>query len=485
MLTRISGLLRADFGRDIFRVPKYEIPKSIRSKTMPRLVVQPGTAQAWDIPLKPGINFIGRGISNDVRLEDLSVSGSHCQITVENGTVTIKDMGSTNGTFVNRAKIQESQLVNGQPLRLGSVEMVFLGDGEPAPQAVAAQAPPPPPVVAAPPAALKPAGLKVSGLSHAPASAPAATEDAPPIAPPPMIGDTTMLYGARYCKFHPKSPASYLCNKCNRTFCDLCVTSRNIGAKVVKTCRSCGVECVPIRFERPPAKSFYAGIPGAFVYPFKGAGIIILICATVAFSAMNYTGILIKIALYGFVFLFMQNILHTTTSDEEEPLGFPDPSSLGGAALQLGGTIVASFWLSIALVVARYYDMPIPVEAIIASVILGAFYFPMALLSVAMKDSVMAGNPLIVIPAMMKAPVQYLVTALLMLSVFGVRRLGGMISGGAGTISMTTKDMSVLFISFGVQMLWALMSVYLLTVTMRILGLFYNSSKDKLGWFSH
>lgn len=455
---------------------------------MPRLVVQPGTPQAWEIHLKPGINFLGRGVSNDVRLDDLSVSGSHCQISVDNGSVTIRDMGSTNGTFVNRAKIQESQLVSGQPVRLGSVDMVFLGDGDEAPKAVAASAPPPPPpvpIVTTPPAALKPAGLRVSGLSHASAAAPVATLDAPPIEAPPMVGDTALIYGARYCKFHPKSPASYLCNKCNRTFCDLCVTSRNVGAKVVKTCRSCGVECAPVRFERPPAKSFYAGIPGAFVYPFKGAGIIILICATVAFSAMNYTGILIKIALYGFVFLFMQNILHTTTSDEEEPLGFPDPSSLGGAALQLAGTIVASFWLTIALIVARYYDMPIPVEAIIASVILGAFYFPMALLAVAMKDSVMAGNPLIVIPAMMKAPVQYLVTAILMLSVFGVRRLGGILSGGAGTISMTTKDMSVLFISFGVQAIWALISVYLLTVTMRILGLYYNSAKDKLGWFSH
>lgn len=452
---------------------------------MPRLVVQPGTPQAWEIPLKPGINFLGRGVSNDVRLEDPSVSGSHCQITVEQGSVTIRDVGSTNGTFVNRAKIQEAQLVSGQPVRLGSLDMVFLGDGDPVPTAAAASAPPPPPVpIVTAPAALKPAGLRVSGLSHAPAAAPVATMDAPPMDAPPMVGDTNLIHGARYCKFHPKSPASYLCNKCNRTFCELCVTARNVGAKVIKTCRSCGVECVPVHFERPPAKSFYAGIPGAFGYPFKGAGIIILICATVAFSAMNYTGILIKIALYGFVFLFMQNILHTTTSDEEEPLGFPDPSSLWGAAFQLLGTVVASFWLPIALVVARFYDMPIPVEAIIAGVILGAFYFPMALLSVAMKDSVMAGNPLIVIPAMMKAPVPYLVTAVLMLSVFGVRKLGGMMSGSAGGISMMTKDMSVFFISVGIQAIWALISVYLLTVTMRILGLFYNSAKDKLGWFS-
>jgi hypothetical protein len=400
-------------------------------------------------------------------------------------------MGSTNGTFVNRAKVQETQLVSGQPLRLGSVDMVFLGDGEQAPPVVqAASAPPPPPVpIVAAPAALKPAGLRVSGLSHAPA--PVATSDAPPMEAPPMMGDTSLLRGARYCKFHPKTPASYLCNKCNRTFCDLCVTSRNVGAKVVKTCRSCGVECVPVHFERPPAKSFYAGLPGAFVYPFKGAGIIIVICAAVAFTAMKFMawrslfGILTTIALYGFVFLFMQNIIHTTTSDEEESLGFPDPSNLWGAAFQLGATIVASFWLPITLALLKVFEVvDIPVEAIYASVILSLFYFPMAFLAVAMKDSVAAANPLIVIPAIMKVPVQYLVTALLLMAVFGIRQLGDMVSGGAGSLTLTTKDMSVLFMSLGVQGLWALISVYLLTVTMRIMGLFYNASKDKLGWFS-
>lgn len=446
---------------------------------MPRLVINPGTPQVWEIQLKPGVNFLGRGTSNDIRIDDLSVSGSHCQIVIENGVVMIKDTGSTNGTFVNRAKVQESTLVSGESLRLGSVDMVYYGDGGETPTAVGAPPAAPPP----PPPALRPAGLRVSGLSHAAAPA-SATVEAPPMLAP-GTADTTIQHGPRYCKFHSKSPAHYLCNKCNRTFCELCVTSRNAGSRVMKTCRSCGVECVPVQFQRAAPKSFYAGLPGAFIYPFKGAGVIILICATVAFSAMNFTGILIKIALYGFVFLFMQNIIHTTTSDEEETLGFPDPSSLGGAALQLAGTIVASFWLPIGLVVARYFDVPIPVEAIMASVILSGFYFPMAFLAVAMKDSVAAANPLIVIPAIMKVPVQYTITAILLIGVFGVRKLGTILSGGAGSISLTTKDMSVLLAALGFQALWALMSVYLLTVTMRILGLFYNSSKDKLGWFSH
>ena len=91
---------------------------------MPRLVVQPGTPQVWEIQLKPGINFLGRGVSNDVRLEDPSVSGAHCQLIVESNAVTIRDMGSTNGTWRNGRRIQAAQsLKKGDKIRIGHTVM--------------------------------------------------------------------------------------------------------------------------------------------------------------------------------------------------------------------------------------------------------------------------------------------------------------------------------------------------------------------------
>jgi hypothetical protein len=464
---------------------------------MPRLVINPGTPQAWEIQLKPGLNFLGRGPSNDFKIEDGSVSGSHCQIIVEDGATTIKDMGSTNGTYVNRAKVMESRLESGQPLRLGSVDMIFYTDG---PDAVTAHVVPPPATQTAPPAPppppppLKPGGaLRISGFSPAtptPAAV-ATTTDSPP--PSDMMDPAAPaeIHGARFCKFHPKAPARWLCNKCNRTFCELCVTSRNVGAKTVKTCRSCGVECAPVRFQAAAQKSFYASLAGSFVYPFKGAGIIVVICATIAYAALKFVsirsfyGIIITIFIYGGIFLFMQNIIHTTTSDENEDMSFPDFSETFGAAFQLFVTFIASFWLWTALTIAKLADVDIPVEALIASRILGLIYFPMALLAVAMKDSPLAANPLIVLPAMMKAPVEYGITVLLLLVVYGVSIVGDLLSGSAGNNMMFTKDMSTLLISMGIKAALGLVSVYLLCITMRILGLFYNASKQKLGWFTH
>ena len=77
---------------------------------MPRLVINPGTPSAWEVQLRPGTNLLGRGFANDFKIDHPSVSGSHAQIIVENGTVIIKDLGSTNGTYVNRAPVTETKL---------------------------------------------------------------------------------------------------------------------------------------------------------------------------------------------------------------------------------------------------------------------------------------------------------------------------------------------------------------------------------------
>ena len=95
---------------------------------MARLVVQPGSPTAWEIKLKEGTNSLGRNPANDFKLDDPSVSGSHCQIVLENETAVIKDLGSTNGTFVNQAPVKEAALQPGHTIHLGGVEMIFHTD---------------------------------------------------------------------------------------------------------------------------------------------------------------------------------------------------------------------------------------------------------------------------------------------------------------------------------------------------------------------
>jgi pSer/pThr/pTyr-binding forkhead associated (FHA) protein len=90
-----------------------------------QLIVNPGTPHAWEIPLKPGVNRIGRGEQNDFTINHGSVSTHHCEITITDSGVILKDLGSTNGSFVERVRVTEIQINPGQHLQFGSVDMVF------------------------------------------------------------------------------------------------------------------------------------------------------------------------------------------------------------------------------------------------------------------------------------------------------------------------------------------------------------------------
>jgi Inner membrane component of T3SS, cytoplasmic domain len=96
---------------------------------MAKLVVNSGASRGREYELKPGVNSLGRSYSCDFRLDDVSVSGSHAQIIVDAFSVTVKDLHSTNGTFINRSQIREGFLQPGQIVSLGGVEMLFVADG--------------------------------------------------------------------------------------------------------------------------------------------------------------------------------------------------------------------------------------------------------------------------------------------------------------------------------------------------------------------
>jgi predicted component of type VI protein secretion system len=108
---------------------------------MPKLVIKSGAAQIQEFKLMPGPNYAGRAFDNDFIINDPSVSGSHAEISMGGGKIIVKDLGSTNGTFIDRAPITESPLQLGQSLRFGAVEMFLEADASDA-IAIAASTPP-------------------------------------------------------------------------------------------------------------------------------------------------------------------------------------------------------------------------------------------------------------------------------------------------------------------------------------------------------
>ena len=74
---------------------------------------------------------IGRKHSNDVQLNDLTVSGRHALIaaTLENKFI-VEDLGSTNGTLVNGNHISKKTLKHGDIIQVGHHQFTFLSEGE-------------------------------------------------------------------------------------------------------------------------------------------------------------------------------------------------------------------------------------------------------------------------------------------------------------------------------------------------------------------
>jgi pSer/pThr/pTyr-binding forkhead associated (FHA) protein len=74
---------------------------------------------------------IGRVEDNLFQIAEPSVSSHHCEVLLRGSDVVIKDLNSTNGTFINGEQITESVLKPGQTLRLGQIELK-LENGKPA-----------------------------------------------------------------------------------------------------------------------------------------------------------------------------------------------------------------------------------------------------------------------------------------------------------------------------------------------------------------
>ena len=82
--------------------------------------------------LKVDRTTVGRVSDNAFEIPEASVSSHHAEILLRGNDVVIRDLDSTNGTFINGEKITEAVLKPGQTLRFGTVEM-RLDTGEAAP----------------------------------------------------------------------------------------------------------------------------------------------------------------------------------------------------------------------------------------------------------------------------------------------------------------------------------------------------------------
>jgi hypothetical protein len=161
----------------------------------------------------------------------------------------------------------------------------------------------------------------------------------------------------------------------------------------------------------------------------------------------------------------------------------PAMEDLFSGFMRVLGTVLISFGPAMVLgYLAVFQEMPNAGIALIPAMIFGSLYLPMAMLAVAMKDNVLAANPLIVVPSICKVPLEYLVTSLFVGAIAGARWVGDALTSQMAGESMMGTSVTKMLLLFALRAVWAFFGVYLLTVMIRILGLLYMTKRERLGW---
>jgi hypothetical protein len=101
---------------------------------MAELVVSIDGVETQHVHVQKERTTIGRRHHNDVALSDLSVSGTHCVLEREGaaGGVWVKDLNSTNGTFLNGERVQRHRLEDQDVLSIGIYRVQYLATPAPA-----------------------------------------------------------------------------------------------------------------------------------------------------------------------------------------------------------------------------------------------------------------------------------------------------------------------------------------------------------------
>lgn len=89
------------------------------------LVVRPGKAGQEEIVLSKQTYQIGRGTDCAIRLPSKNVSGTHASLVIKDDTITLIDLDSTNGTFVNGKRVKKTQLHNKDKIQFADLAVVY------------------------------------------------------------------------------------------------------------------------------------------------------------------------------------------------------------------------------------------------------------------------------------------------------------------------------------------------------------------------
>ncbi len=94
------------------------------------LLVKHGPNAGSTFLLQAEVTTAGRSTESDVFLDDVTVSRKHAEVRRRDDGWYVHDLGSMNGTYVNRERVDVTKLASGDELQIGKFKLVFFSAGE-------------------------------------------------------------------------------------------------------------------------------------------------------------------------------------------------------------------------------------------------------------------------------------------------------------------------------------------------------------------
>ena len=188
-------------------------------------------------------------------------------------------------------------------------------------------------------------------------------------------------------------------------------------------------------------------------------------------GAVAHPRFIIAVFALGYLCAYLQKLVQSSALGDENMPAWPDLSEVGQEIVQPALQYLGSFVLCLGPGILCLRLAPADFKAYGYLLLgLGSLYLPMALLAVAMYDSLAAVDPMLVIRSILRAPSAYAGVCAGMAVVVGVEFLVETLSG-----LMRIPILS----SIGS----GLVGLYFQVIAMRILGLFYYTQQERLRWF--
>ena len=426
---------------------------------MARLIYQ-YEADLWE-ELQPGVNRVGSGDGVEVRIADDSIHPIHCEITIGEGYAHIRDIGG--GIAIEGMTVGDSYLIDGQTITIGGLEFQFQGD-----------------LAAAPLEA-----VEVEEIDDADQVEPVPPAEAPAISQTPfpqiVTGATPVPQSSRQ-EPKPAKPS-------------LKLAEREKPPREREESGPLGPVRVPeyLKKKKNTKVDFFLEFPKAFTYPLGTDGLLMLLLGSIMFAMVDFAFRVTWLAggaailAMGYQFSFMQKIIQSTFNGDDHLPDWPDITEIWDdlivPAFQFFciNTVVylPAILYGIRVLFAQishdiFADENVMIREIIiisVLVLMGASVQPMAILSVSLFDSVFAMNPMVLVPSIFRVILPYLVCLIVMTIAWGF------------WFGMELFFDTFVKIPILPSLISSYVSLYLLVVGMRMLGLLYVTNSKKLGWF--